>query len=160
MELEFIIAAWLDNFEDRRLPRGDNERIEAFMILLKTLKEKHGAEKDRLAMVKSAVMIHCTNDSVGPQKHTRWKNMLEKLFNTAVIRIWPEQFIQPTEEEKNPTKIKLAPEPPKPDKVEEEPEEVPRMGREITDAMLDRVEKPVVIYNEDFDKLIGMDSDE
>lgn len=160
-DLDYTIEGWLAKLENGKLPRGDDERIEAFMILLKTLKQ-NGYDKSGLSLVRSKVIIECTNPTVGPKKLAIWKNILEKQFNKAVVRIWPEQFAELTEEEKNPEKFKLTPSTPKPDKIEEDirPEETPRMGREITPAMLDRVEKPIVIYNEDFDKLIGIDSDE
>lgn len=161
-ELDLTIEAWLDKFEDGRLPRGDDERVEAFMLLLKTLKEQHGYEKTGLSIVRSKVLIRCTAEFIDNKKLLRWKNILEKLFNKAVIRIWPENIVtELTEEERNPTKIQIQskskPEEPTSDIVEEE---VARRGRDIDPALLERMEKPKVVYNDDFDKLLGIDSDE
>lgn len=157
MELDYTITEWLEKLEDGKLPRGKDEQVEAFMLLLKTLKEEHGYEKGGLSLVRSKVLIACTNPN--SKKLATWKNILEKHFNIAVTRIWPSTFVELTEEEKNPTKFKLT-QASKPDKVEEEVEEVPRYGKELNRAIFDKTPVPEVQVDEELSEMLGFDSDE
>lgn len=158
-DLDLTIEAWLDKFDEGKLPKGNDERIEAFMILLKTLKDR-GTQRNELSLVRSKVIIRCTNPNHNGQKLKIWKNILEQLFNKAVVRIWTEEFSALTDEEKNPTKIKLTPQAPKPDIIEEEPEEVPRYGKELDRSIFDKDPSPDVQVDKELSEMLGFDSDE
>jgi len=158
-DLDLTIEAWLDRLDNNILPKGQDERIEAFMILLKTLKDR-GGKKESVTLVRSKVLIRCTNPRHDRRKLKIWKNILEGLFNTATSRIWADkEFSKLTDEETKPEKLKITPQAPKPDKTEEEEEEVPRFGKEL-DRSIFKDPLPVTEIDSELSQMLGFDSDE
>lgn len=179
-----ILRAWILYYDDR-LPSDRTERRKAFITLLGNLKD-HGYNKDTLSNKKEKIIRACVNPFHNKQKLKRWVSMLvndldsaisiyyetvkirdnvvtpemsEKLCNLALRAEETKALRTENSEESNEPEENLL-ELSETDKIDisqaiDNQSQIKESA--ITNEMLDEMEAPEVVWDEDFYKKMGME---
>jgi hypothetical protein len=168
-----IVRAWI-LFYDDRLPKERKDRIKAFITLLINL-EKHSYTKEDLNLSKKERIVRaCVNPFYKNAKLKPWMALNMDLLEKAIDLHYPvmeiEEAILTPEQDAKLDNMKRRAEETKAlrtaDNSESEyndgtidlAQSLPNMGDEIelTQEMLDAMDGPDVVYDEDFEKKLGL----
>jgi hypothetical protein len=183
---EEIVRAWLLHYDDR-LPSDRRERREAFIVLLGNLQDHGYSKEEITSSRREKIIRSCVNPFHNKQKLKKWVSLLVNDLEAAVLIFYPtikirddvvtsdmiaklDSMTQRAEESRalrtvsngeegsdsefnllelsNSDKLDI------PEAIKNEPKV---KDFAITDDMLDEMEAPEVIWDEDFYKKMGLE---